>query len=169
MEDHATQTIWQQATGKAIYGSETGAELAMLPAFQLSWLEAKKLGGVSLAMEPHGVSKGPFSQKKAVVLLEKITGAVLVPGHTPLTNVLDPREPVFGIQLNGAAKAYPLSRLKQLEEFTDKVGGVSIELLYDPDKNLLLAKRMNGDGELLVERHWWLGWKEFHPETEVYQ
>lgn len=169
MEDHVTHTIWQQATGKAIYGKDAGCELAMLPAFQLSWQEAKKLGRITLAMEPEDVRKGPFSRRKAVEFLGKITGSIMVPGFTPLTKALDPRETVFGIHLNGASKAYPLSRLTQLKEFTDEIGGTAIELSFDPEKNLLLAKRMNGDVELLVERHWWLGWKEFHPETELYQ
>lgn len=169
MEDHLTQTLWQQATGTAIHGKEAGASLMMLPSYQLSWEEARKMEGMTLALEPSTSRPSVFSRAKSFELLEKTTQQVLLPGQTALTNELEPHEIVYGIQVNGISKAYPLSRLTGLQVFTDRIGRIEIELAYDPDQQLLLAKRNDSGENLIVERHWWLGWKEFHPDTTIYR
>jgi hypothetical protein len=53
--------------------------------------------------------------------------------------------------------------------FEDEVAGVRLSLNYDPAPGLLTARRLDGGPDPIVERHWWLGWNEFHPETSVYQ
>jgi hypothetical protein len=168
MEDSRTRTLWQQATGEGIYGAGKGRNLEMLPSFQLPWQEAKAFERMTLAQEPPSSRKAVFSSPKGLRWLEAVTDRVLVPGHTPLGQALGRRETVFGITINGSAKAYPLSRLQMLDVFPDVIGGVEIELSFDPESQVLLAKRMDRGPDPVVEKHGWLGWKEFHPDTEVY-
>jgi hypothetical protein len=169
MEDSRTRTLWQQATGEGIFGAAKGRTLEMLPSFQLPWQEAKAFERMTLAQEPPATRRAVFSSPKGLKWLEAVTDRVLVPGHTPLGQALDRRETVFGITINGSAKAYPLSRLQMLDVFPDVIGGVEIELSFDPENEVLLAKRMDRGPDPLVEKHWWLGWKEFHPDTQVYE
>jgi len=169
MEDSRSRTLWQQATGDGIYGAGKGRMLEMLPSFQLPWPEAKTFERMTLAQEPPSSRKAVFSSPKRLAWLEAVTDRVLVPGHTPLGDALDRHETVFGIIINGSAKAYPLSRLQTLDVFPDLIGGVEIELSFDPENQVLLAKRMDRGPDPLVEKHGWLGWKEFHPDTQIYE
>ncbi|HET59412.1 MAG TPA: DUF3179 domain-containing protein [Chloroflexi bacterium] len=169
MEDSHSRTLWQQATGEGIYGAGKGRILEMLPSFQLPWQEAKAFERMTLAQEPPSSRKAVFSSPKRLAWLEAVTDRVLVPGHTPLGQALDRHETVFGISLNGSAKAYPLSRLQTLDVFPDMIGGVEIELSFDPENQVLLAKRLDRGPDPLVEKHGWLGWKEFHPDTQIYE
>lgn len=168
MEDSRTRTLWQQATGDGIFGTATGTTLEMLPAFQLPWQEAQTFERMTLALEPGSARKALFSSPKRLRWLEAVSDRMLVPGHTPLGDALDRHETVFGINLNGSAKAYPLSRLQSLDVFPDVIGGVELELSFDPQNQVLLAKRMDREPDPVVEKHGWLGWKEFHPDTGVY-
>lgn len=166
MEDDQTHTLWQQATGEAIYGPHNGRNLEMLPAWQLPWGQARQEAGLTVAAEPPGVRRPVFASARGFALLKKATERVMTPGRTRLSGTLPPRETVFGVHVNGAAKAYPLSRL-QAGSFTDQVGGVPLTFTFDPVAGTLTARRNDGQPDPIVEKHWWLGWQEFHPETAV--
>jgi len=45
MEDHRTNTLWQQATGEAIFGPLAGKTLEMLPSLQMPWQQARQQSG----------------------------------------------------------------------------------------------------------------------------
>ncbi len=71
--------------------------------------------------------------------------------------------------MGGAAKAYPESRLSDRAPFTDRLAGVELELVYDAHDRTLGVRCTDGAAPPVVERHWWLGWSEFHPTCEVYE
>jgi hypothetical protein len=168
MEDDATHTLWQQATGRGIYGRHRGAILDMLPAYQLPWREAKTQPGMTLAVEPADARFAVLATPRGASLLHRATETVMTPGRTRLTHELPPRETVFGVQIGETARAYPLSRVRGLGRFTDSVGGVQLQLTFHEDTETLEVVREDGLTPPVVQRHWWLGWKEFHPSTTVY-
>lgn len=45
MEDDVSGTLWQQATGRAIFGPHAGDTLDLLPAVQVPWREARRVAG----------------------------------------------------------------------------------------------------------------------------
>ena len=56
---------------------------------------------------------------------------IVVPANAPGAAYLDPGEPVFGVYVNGEARAYP-HRIMDLHEIAnDVVGGVPVTLAYD--------------------------------------
>lgn len=167
MEDRETGTLWQQATGEAILGPLTGARLDLLNSEQVSWAEARSVGGTSLAYEPEDVSPAPLASDRGLSLLHRATQRVMAPGMTPLSPELGPRETVFGIAVKDEARAYPLSRLSDGEQFTETVAGVALTFTFASGN--LRVTRMDGLDPPVVQRHWWLGWKEFHPETSVFR
>lgn len=168
MEDTATHTLWQQATGRGIFGRHRGTDLEMLPAYQLPWREAKTKPGMTLATEPPEARFSLLATAPGASLLRRATETVMTPGRTTLSVDVPLRETVFGVEVNGEAKAYPLSRIRGHTRFTDTVGGVRLTLTFDDATDSLLVMRDDGLPAPVVQRHWWLGWKEFHPQTTVY-
>ena len=171
MEDDVSGTLWQQATGRAIYGPHAGDSLELLPAVQLPWSEAQRERGPSLtvASEPPDARRAPFASQRGFALLQRATDRVTVPGHTRLSKALPQRETVFGLVINGEARAYPRERCRATGRFTDTLGGVELGFVYDEERGSLRVTRADGQPAPIVEQHWWLGWNEFHPGTTVWK
>jgi hypothetical protein len=53
--------------------------------------------------------------------------------------------------------------------FRDKIGGLDVELQYDGEAQYLAAFKEDTGEPIIVEKHWWLGWKEFHPDTTIWK
>lgn len=128
MYDRQTETWWQQATGDAIAGEHTGAQLEFYPASMISWADFK-------AQYPEGK------------VLSRDTGHVrnygrnpyygyddinqtpfLFSGATP--NQLPPMARVLTVDLNGEAAAYPYEVLGEVKVVNDTVGGEEIVIFW---------------------------------------
>ncbi len=171
MEDDVSGTLWQQATGRAIYGPNAGDSLELLPAAQLPWSEAQCERGPSLtvASEPPDAPRAPFASQRGFALLQRATDRVTVPGHTRLSKALPRRETVYGLVVNDEARAYPRERCRAAGRFTDTLGGVQLSFVYDKERDSLQVTRADGQPPPIVQEHWWLGWNEFHPDTTVWE
>jgi hypothetical protein len=168
MMDKETGTVWQQGTGEAMIGILKGAELEILP-YQLTTLSewVKQYPNTFIARESEEVKDGIFSKERLMKMM-KITESLIAPGKTSLDG-LPLRETIFGIALNGLSKAYPVTELKKKTHFTDQLGDTSITITYNPQTNFLTAT-VSGTKEIIpAQSHWWFGWKEFHPNTEIWK
>jgi hypothetical protein len=169
MIDVQTRSIWQQATGDCIFGKYQGRQLSVLPSENTIWKSwHKKHQKTEAAIAFKEARKGLMSSEKMLAALKLVTSRVVLPGLTDLKG-LPKRETVFGVVVNGQSKAYPKSNLDDGQEFLDRVGEVEIKLLYDGEADQLLAMHQTTGASIPVEKHWWLGWKEFHPYTEIWQ
>ncbi len=169
MVDVQTHSVWQQATGKCIFGEYKGSQLEVLLADNTIWKRwLDKHQNTEAAIEFTEARKGLSSREKMLAGLKMVTTKVMLPGFTNLDG-LPKREIVFGVVVNGHAKAYPKSDLTDAVSFADRVGEVELTLVYDDQAEQLQAMRSETDESILVEKHWWLGWKEFHPNTEIWQ
>jgi hypothetical protein len=168
MIDVQSRSIWQQATGECIYGKYNGRRLALLSGENTIWKSwRKKHPDSEYASAFTEARRGLMSRERMLAGLRAVTPRAGAPGYTDLKG-LPKRETVFGITVNGESRAYPLSRLEPGLRFRDSVGGVEVEFRYDGEAQYLSASLPNGGGPLVVEKHWWLGWKEFHPETTIW-
>ncbi len=169
MEDSVTHTLWQQASGEAVYGPLKGSFLEMLPSYQTPLEKIRNIAHLSIAMEPHNASKPVFGGRVGFNLLKAATNHIITPGKTSLKG-LDPRETIFGIQIDGKFRAYPRTMLRQKPgKFFDTINNIKLVLNYDADGDILNIRRNDNGFPPIVEKHWWLGWKEFHPDTSVYE
>jgi hypothetical protein len=169
MIDVQTRSIWQQATGECIFGKYQGRQLTLLPSENTIWKSwQNKHQDSEAAIDFDEARKGLLSREKMLAGLKFVTSRVVLPGSTNLRG-LPKRETVFGVVVNGQSKAYPKSSLTDGQTFSDHVGGVEITLSYDAEAEHFLAARTDTSEPIPVEKHWWLGWKEFHPETEIWQ
>ena len=99
--------------------------------------------------------------------LNFITPKMTPPGFTDLKG-LPTRETVFGITYNGISRAYPKSEIEKLTKFKDQYNEKKLNLNYDNSSEYLTAIDAETKEQIIVEKHWWLGWKEFHPTTEIW-
>jgi hypothetical protein len=168
MEDMQTRSIWQQATGECIYGTLKGHKLVLLSGEKSIWSSwLKKHPQTTYAYRCVEARKGYLSISSMMKGLEKTTTRIIPPGFSDISE-LPSRETVFGINYNGLSKAYPRTELKGKTVILDSFGDKNVELHYDENADCLSAKDRNTNKKIIVEKHWWLGWKEFHPETMIW-
>lgn len=82
---------------------------------------------------------------------------------------LPEKELVLGVEVDGAAKAYPFSVLKKSDlPVKDTVGGKEIEVHFDPESEEAYATGPEGERiEGVVS--YWFAWHSFHSETGIYK
>jgi len=169
MRDLQTGTVWQQGTGEAMFGKLKGKQLEWYYYQQTTladWI--KENPNTFVAKEADNIRKGVVPKGLWLKVLNKVTGTLVGPGKTDLTG-LPLREKVWGLQLTGLSKAYPISELKTVTEITDNLGNVDIVIKYNPDTNQIVGVNRTTNERLIFQYRWWLGWKEFHPNTEIWQ
>lgn len=121
MYDRQTETWWQQATGDAIAGEHTGAQLEFYPASMISWSDFKDLypNGKVLSRDtghPRNYGRNPYYGYDDISQTP-----FLFSGITP--DQLPPMARVLTVDLNGEAVAYPYDGLSELNVINDTVGG----------------------------------------------
>lgn len=169
MTDKQTGSVWQQATGECIYGHFKGRTLTLLSGENTTWEAWKKTYPESeFANECTEARRGYLTRKTMLKGLEIATTRITPPGFTDLKG-LNKRETVFGISFNGIDRAYPVSELKKKSVFIDNFGDRKLSVSYNENANTLTAMTRTDGKKLLTERHWWLGWKEFHPDTDLWR
>lgn len=128
MYDRQTETWWQQATGDAIAGELTGAQLEFYPASMISWADFKDLhpDGKVLSRDtghPRDYGRNPYFGYDDIN-----QSPFLFSGTTP--DQLPPMARVLTVDLNGEAVAYPYDVLSELKVINDKVGGEDIVVFW---------------------------------------
>lgn len=78
---------------------------------------------------------------------EVVATRLIWPGLAPLDGRLLAKEVVAGIELGGAARAYPLSKIARDGLINDEVGGVPVAMVYDAAADRIRAYRGDGGGE----------------------
>lgn len=170
MYDRKTNSLWSQVLGEAVVGEMTGAKLKLLPSDQVRYGNWKKL-----------FPKGE--------VLSRDTGAIRFYGSSPygdyfsVTNLslslarpADRRLPndafVFGIVINGKAKAYHTEAVKAKSVVEDVFEGESIILRYDKELDVVrMFKKLPDGSEERINpiSGFWFSWAAAHPQTELYK
>ncbi|MGD1994573.1 MAG: DUF3179 domain-containing (seleno)protein, partial [Anaerolineae bacterium] len=131
MYDRQTETWWQQATGEAIVGEHTGAQLTFVPATLISWsdFKANYPDGTVLSRET-GYSRdyglNPYEQ------YDDESDTPFLYRGPPTPDVLPQLARVLGVSLNGEAVAYQYDLLRQERVLNDTVGGTPVVVLWTP-------------------------------------
>ena len=81
---------------------------------------------------------------------------------------LHPKAIVYGIIINGTAKAYPLSALQKIGVTTDIIGGMNVEASYDAAKQTVTFRNTRTGQEIIPLYGFWFSWVAQHPETGLY-
>lgn len=168
MYDRKTDSLWSQILGEAIVGEMTGTQLKVLPSDQIRYGNWKK-------QFPNGQ------------VLSKDTGATRFYGSSPygdyfsVTNLslslakpTDTRLPndafVFGIVVNGKAKAYATESIKAKGTVEDNFAGELFVLRHDKELDVVrMFKKLPSGNEERVNpiSGFWFSWATAHPDTEL--
>jgi hypothetical protein len=129
MRDEETGSFWQQITGAAIAGPLKGAKLSLVAQDELTF-------GLWKKEQPNGTVLAPL--KRDAAKYEKATWeseiAKLPTVIHATKGTLPDRETILGVSMNGAARAFPLSKLTIASPvLIDDVGGEPIMLVLGPD------------------------------------
>ncbi len=128
MYDRQTETWWQQATGEAIAGEHTGAQLEFYPAAMISWADFKTLypDGEVLSRET-GFSRN-YGRNPYFGYDDINQSPFLFNGATP--NQLPPMARVLTVDLNSEAVAYPYDVLSEAKAINDTVGSEDVVIFW---------------------------------------
>lgn len=80
---------------------------------------------------------------------------------------LHPKDVVYGVVVNGQAKAYPLAKLELQTGFEDVIDDVPVMVQYMEDGTVVVTNRSTGES-YHVQRSFWFGWVAFNPGTQLY-
>jgi hypothetical protein len=143
MEDLETGSWWQQVSGEALTGPMKGTRLERLLHDEVSfglWRREHPQGRVlALVGKEERIRRGWENRvaKRPVVV------------QTPSRDGLEPRSLVFGIVLEGRAKAYPRSMLTKSSALVDYIGATPVALLVGGDGLSTRAFDRRVDGQVL--------------------
>ncbi|MCE7995540.1 MAG: DUF3179 domain-containing protein [Roseivirga sp.] len=164
--DRQTESLWSQLEMKAISGKLVDTPLELLASYQMNWQDWKrKYPETTVLSQSTGFSRDynrePYQgYSKTDRLLFAVKNR-----DSRLAN----KDEVVGVALNGQFKAYPIKKLRELKQnnFSDKIGEITIQLEFLPESNALIVT--NEAKELIPStRLFWFAWYAFHPDTEVY-
>lgn len=128
MYDRQTETWWQQATGDAIAGRYTGAQLEFYPAAMVAWADFKgEYPNGKVLSRDTGYSRN--YGKNPYFGYDDITQSpFLFDGTTP--GVLPPMARVLTVDLNNEAVAYTYNLLRETMVINDVVGGAEVVIFW---------------------------------------
>lgn len=165
MQDEETGTWWQQVSGEAINGPLKGRRLNTVFHDELTFATWKREHPQGRVLRP---AADTDAWKKFSANWEEQTGKLPVVTQADARDALAPRAIVMGVNLNGAAKAYPFEVIERQSLVVDKLGGVPLVVVLGADKRSVRAFETNVDGrelEFYVSADNGARWRMFDGET----
>ena len=129
MYDRKTNTLWNQFTGVPAAGPlvGSGTRLELLPVVTTTWAEWLKAHPDTTVLDVEtGLYPGPFYQSEwdsgSIYFRYRESPATMFPVWQT-SDALATKGHVIGLNLNGAARAYPLEALRRQPVVNDELGG----------------------------------------------
>ena len=163
--DHQTESLWSQLKETAIAGPMAGSRLKKMAATRTSW---KRWVAAHPNTEVLSTDTG-YSRNYAVDPYKgyhKAMGVMFPVGD--VRTDLSAKEMVMGVEIDGMAKAYSLSRLVTGgDSIVDAVGGHRIRIVLSGDGQVedVLDDQSRSVPAIFA---YWFAWQAFHPQTAVY-
>ncbi|MFB6299952.1 MAG: DUF3179 domain-containing protein [Halobacteriales archaeon] len=157
MYDNLTQSLWSQIAGVAVRGPETGTSLSFVPSTFTTWATWRNDHPETTVLLPppesstvHGNEATRDYTTNPYAGYEQSSEIGIGANETPAeTRGLHPKAPVLGIVSNGAAKAYPLERVKTAGVINDTVGDLPVVVTVAADDRTLVGYIRRIDGAIV--------------------
>jgi len=127
MRDRETGSWWQQITGKAIYGPLQGAALELFANDELTFGQWKQETSGGQVLAPVAKDAKEYDSKWEPEVA-KLPVVISFPGTE-----LKSRDVVVGLEIGGAARAYPWETVVKQSPIIDHVQGTPVLLVIGPD------------------------------------
>lgn len=164
--DHQTESLWSQLMEMAIAGPLVKKRLQKITSKRTSWKAWRKENPQTLVLSTDTGYQRDYSVDPYEGYYRTL--GIWFPVGKVRTD-LSPKEMVLGIELDGKAKAYPISLLRKKPGILrDKVGGKGIEIEVSPDGEVAGVRNEQGQAIPSIFSYWF-AWQSFHTETSVYK
>lgn len=165
MYDRLTESLWNQAAGQAVVGPLTGERLKPVRSDVVRFKTVQEQHPNARILstdtgERRDYSRDPYAG------YERDSDTYFPVRKTDTR--LHAKDIVYGVVVNGTAKAYPLSAFQRTAAFTDDVGGIQIEVSYDALSQTVTFRNAETREEIIPLYGFWFSWVAQHPETELY-
>ena len=167
MYDRYEGNLWQQITGEAIVGPAARRDevLIKVPIITVTWSQWKTEHPETQVLSRNtGFTRdydrypyGTYEQDDQLLF-----------GVKGLDKSLQIKTVVYGVEVNGASKAYPESIFAESSTINDTVGGTSLIIEREPNGEITVTNIETGEAIIPI-RLFWFAWAAFHPDTELYQ
>jgi len=163
--DHQTESLWSQLKETAIAGPMVGRKLKKIPAERTTWKRWLKNHPRTLVLSTDTGYGRSYN-------IDPYEGYYQAQGTMfPVGDVrtdLPAKEMVLGIEINGAAKAYPLSQLERKNGILkDEIGANPVQIVLSKEGQVVTVQDHQAS-TIPVIFAYWFAWQAFHPDTEVY-
>ncbi|MBI2233293.1 MAG: DUF3179 domain-containing protein [Candidatus Aenigmarchaeota archaeon] len=196
MYDRKTETYWSQVLGQGIKGDLAGVKLKAIPVDTVRWKDWRAQHPDTLVLSrdtgfPTYLTTGRYD-------IVDLYGTDR-PGFSGIgVSFTDTRLPsnsiVYGIVINGKAKAYEEQAIKSAVAINDNVGGQKVLVLWD--QSLATGRIYHSPGDFSIKNgiltdssgkiwtieeldrvlarvdsfpHFWFAWAAFYPDTKLYK
>lgn len=165
MYDHQTESLWSQIGMHAVAGPLTGQRLTPIFLEHTTWAEWRTAHPLTLVLS---TKTGSFRNYDRDPYTGYAEDRELFFDTAHLDSRYHPKEWVVGVDLNGAAKAYPFAEIKKVRSpISDQLGGQAITIHFNPQTRS--ASVTDADGKPLPSvMAYWFAWYTFHPKTEIF-
>jgi hypothetical protein len=164
MFDRETSSLWSQFLGKAVAGPLAGKRLQRLPLRQETagaWVA--RVGETQVLMHPDP-ERVPYvaSPYSEYWVQDKLLFPVAARDER-----YHAKELVLGVVVDGKPRAYLGSIVtREGGEVDEKIGGKRVRLRYESETGTF---DWEVDPGVEVVEAYWLAWKAFHPDTEIWR
>jgi hypothetical protein len=145
MQDEQTGSWWQQVTGEALFGPLKGKRLDLVFHDEVSFGVWKKEHPDTRVLRPD--DSAPWREFSKNWEAETAKMPVVTPRRPG--EPFAPREVMIGLEVRGAAKAYPWSALKRQSPILDTLAGTPVLLVLGEDGRSVRAFSRVVDGREL--------------------
>lgn len=165
MYDDQTESLWSQIGMHAVAGPLTGQPLTPIFLDHTTWAEWRAAHPATFVLS---TKTGSFRNYDRASYTGYAENRELFFDTAHLDPSYHPKEWVLGIELNGVAKAYPFSEIKEIRSpISDQLGGQEVRILFDPQTRS--ASVTTAAGQLIPSvMAYWFAWYTFHPETKIF-
>jgi hypothetical protein len=161
--DRETESLWSQFLGRAIAGPMVGTKLERV-------LTRQETTGVWVARHVDSLFMRPPFPEKVFYQLSPyasywVEDEILYPVAAK-DETYHAKELVLGVEVGDVTRAYLGSILtREGGRVEEKIDGKRVRVAYDTDTGTF---QYDVDDGVRVTEAYWLSWKAFHPDTEVW-
>lgn len=169
--DRNTLSLWDQIRGEAVVGPLAGerlkrvkSDIVALSTVKEFWPEAKVLSTETGYVRQYELD--PYEGYDAVETTYFPVGTV--------DDRISGKERVYGIVVDGMAKAYTVDAIREEKRIQEVIGGVPVLVQYDEKTDRVRFTRFFPDDaekkeEVLPVHAFWFAWVAQYPETDLYE
>lgn len=166
MYDHQTESLWSQVGMHAVAGPLTGEKLTPIFLEHTTWAEWRTAHSSTVVLSTETGHQRNYDRDPYLGYADRRD---LMFDTTHFDSSYHPKAWIVGIEINGVAKAYPFTELKNVTTpLGDQVGGQRITIHFNPRARSASVTSADGTPVPSVMA-FWFAWYAFHPDTQVFK